>query len=127
MDCSTPGIPVLHYLPEFAQTHIHELMMLSNHLILCHSLLLLPSNFPSIRVFSNKWALRIRLPNYWNSSFSISLQVSQHLTEYSRLISFRIEWFDPLAAQWTLKSLLHHHTKIISSLASLRSNSHIRT
>ena len=103
------------------------LVMLSNHLILCHFLLLLPSNFPSIRFFSNKWALRIRLLNYWNSSFSISPQVTQHLTKYSGLISFRIDWFDPLAVQGTLKSLLQHHTKVNNSLASLRSNSHIHT
>ena len=80
-----------------------ELMMLSNHLILCHPLLLLTSVFPSIRVFSNEWSLRIRWPKYWSFSFSISPS-----NEYSGLISFRIEWFD-LAVQDTLKSLLQHH------------------
>ena len=77
-------------------------MMPSNHLILCHPLLLLPSIFPSIRVFSNDSSLRIRWPKYW--SFSISPS-----NEYSRLISFRIDWFDLLAVQGTLKSLLQHH------------------
>ena len=76
--------------------------MPSNHLILCHPLLLLPSIFPSIRVFSNDSSLRIRWPKYW--SFSISPS-----NEYSRLISFRIDWFDLLAVQGTLKSLLQHH------------------
>ena len=76
-----------------------ELVMPSNHLILCHPILLLPSTFPSIRVFSNKSALSIRWPKYW--SFSISFSPSN---EYSRLISFRIDWFD-LAVQRTLKSL----------------------
>ena len=76
--------------------------MLSNHLILCHPLLLLPSIFPSIKVFSNESALPIRWPKYW--TFSISLS-----SEYSGLISFRIDWFDLLAVQGTLKSLLQHH------------------
>ena len=78
--------------------------MPSNHLILCHSLLLLPSIFPNIRVFCNELALHIRWPKYWNFSFSISLS-----SEYSGLISFRIDWFDLLAVQGTLKSLLQHH------------------
>ena len=82
-----------------------ELVMPSNHLILCHPLLLLPSNFPSIRVFSNESVLRIRLPNYWSFSFSISPS-----NEYSGLISFRIDSLDLLAVQGTLKSLLQHHT-----------------
>ena len=76
-------------------------MMPSNHLILCHPLLLLPSIFPSIRVFSNKSVLPIRWPKYWSFSFSISPS-----NEYSELISFRIDWFDLLAVQGTLKSLL---------------------
>ena len=71
MDCSTSGFPVLHYLPEFAQTSIVS-MMPSNHLILCHPLFLLPSIFPSIRVFSCESALPIRWPKYWSFSFSIS-------------------------------------------------------
>ena len=89
MDCSMPGFPVLHYLPELLK--LIEPMMLSNHLILCRPILLLPSVFPSIRVFSKESALRIRWPKYW--SFSIN-----HSNEYSGLISFRIDWFD-LAVQ----------------------------
>ena len=80
-------------------------MMPSNHLIFCHSLLLLPSIFPSIRVFSNELALQSSWPNYWSFSFSISLS-----NEYSGLISFRVDWFDLLAVQGTLKSLLQHHS-----------------
>ena len=101
MDCSTPGSLVLHYLPEFARTHAHDLVMLFNHLILCHPLLFLPSIFPSIRLFSSELTLCTRWPNYWSFSFSISLS-----NEYSELISFRIDWFDLLAVQETLKSLL---------------------
>ena len=86
--------------------------MPSNHLKLCHSLLLLPSIFPSIRVFSNELVLRIRWPKYW--SFSISPS-----NEYSGLISFRIEWFDLLAVQRTLKSLLQHHSSKASILRRL--------
>ena len=82
-----------------------ELVMPSNHLILCHPLLLLSSIFPSIRVLSNESALHIRWPEYWSFSFSISPS-----KEYSGLISFRIEWFDLLAVQGTLKSLLQHHS-----------------
>ena len=82
-----------------------ESVMPSNHLILCHPLLLLPSFFPSIRIFSNESVLPIRWPKYWNLSFSISLS-----NEYSGLISFRIEWFDLLVVQGTLKSLLQNHS-----------------
>ena len=103
MDCSTPGFPVLHHLPEFVQAHVHRVMP-SNHLILCHSLLL-PSIFPSIRVLSNELALRIRWPKYWSFSFSISPS-----NESSGLISFRTDWFDLLAVQGMLKSLLQHHS-----------------
>ena len=81
-----------------------ELVMPSNHLILCRPLLLLPSNFPSIRIFSSESALCIRWPEYWSFSFSIS-----PCSEYSKLISFRIDWFDLLAVQGTLNSLLQHH------------------
>ena len=80
-----------------------ESVMPSNHLILCHSLLLLPSIFPSIRVFSSESVLHIRWPKYWSCSNSLS-------NEYSGLISFRIAWFDLLAVQETLKSLLQHHS-----------------
>ena len=86
-----------------------ESMMPSNHLILCHPLLLLPSIFPSIRVFSGESALCIRLPNY--CSFSISPS-----NEYSELISFRIAWFDLCAVQWTLKGLFQHHSLKVSVL-----------
>ena len=88
-----------------------ELVMPSSHLILCHPLLLLPSIFPSIRVFSNESVLRIRWPKYWSFSFSISPS-----NEYSGLISFRIDWFDLLAVQGTLKSLLQHHNSKASIL-----------
>ena len=105
MDCSMPGLPVHHQLLELAQTHVHELVMPSNHLILCRSLLFLPSIFPSIRVFSNESLLCIRWPKYWSFSFSISPP-----KEYSGLISFRMDWLDLLAVQGTLKSLLQHHS-----------------
>ena len=82
-----------------------KLVMPSNHLILCCPLLLLPSTFPSIRVFSNESALCIRWPEYWRFSFSISPS-----NEYSGRISFRMDWFDLLAFQGTLKSLLQHHS-----------------
>ena len=80
-----------------------ESVMPSNHLFLCHPLLLLPSIFPSIRVFSSELVLQLRWPKYWSFSFSISLS-----NEHSGLISFRIDWLDLLAVQGTLKSLLHH-------------------
>ena len=98
MNCRTPGFPVLHYLPEFAQV-----VMSSNHLVFCGPLFLLLSIFPSIRVFSNELALHTR-PKYLNFSFSISPSI-----EFSGLILFRIDWF-LLAVQGTLKSLLQHHS-----------------
>ena len=82
-----------------------ESVMPSNHLFLCHPLLLLPSTFPSIRVFSNESVLCIRWPKYWNFSYSISPS-----NEYSGLISFRIDWFDLLAVQGSPQSLLQHHS-----------------
>ena len=88
-----------------------ESVMPSSHLILCHSLVLLPSIFPSIRVLSNKSALRIRWPKYWSFSFSIS-----PFNEYSELISYTLDWLDLLAVQGTLKSLLQHHTSKASIL-----------
>ena len=88
-----------------------ESVMPSNHLILCHSLLLLPSIFPSIRVFSKESAFCIRWPKYWSFSFSISPS-----NEYSGLLSLRIDWFDLLAVQGTLKSLLQHHNSKASTL-----------
>ena len=86
-------------------------VMSSNHLILCCPLLLLASIFPSSRVFSNESVLRIRWPKYWSFSFSISLS-----NEYLRLISLRMDWLDLLAVQWTLKSLLQHHSSKASIL-----------
>ena len=86
-------------------------VMPSNHLILCHPLLLLPSIFPGIRVFSNKSALRIRWPKYWSFSFNISPS-----NEQSGLISFRMDWLDLLTVQGTLKSMLQHHSSKASIL-----------
>ena len=105
MDFSTTGFTVLHYLPEFAQTHIPWVGDAIHHFILCRPLILLPSIFPSIRVFSNESVLHIRWPKYWSISFSISLS-----NEYSGLISFRIDWFDLLSVEGTLQSLLPHHS-----------------
>ena len=98
MDC----IPVLHHLPEFAQFKSTELVMPSNH-ILCHPLLLLPSIFPSIRVFSSESTLQIRWPKYWTFSLNISPS-----SGHPGLISFRMDWLDLLAVQGTLKSFLQH-------------------
>ena len=106
MDCSTPGFPVLHYLSDFAQLMSIDSVMPSNHLILCHPLLLLSSIFPSIRVFSNESVLCIRWPKYWSFSFSICLS-----NEYSGLICFRIGWLDLFAVQGTLKSLFQNNSK----------------
>ena len=105
MDCSIPG-----FLSFTISQSLHKRMsiysvMPSNHLILCHPLLLLPSIFPSIRIFSKESVLHIRWPKYQSFSFSIS-----PFSEYSGLISFRIDWFDLLAVQGTLKSLLQHHS-----------------
>ena len=88
-----------------------EMVMPSSHLILCHPLLLLPSIFPSIRVFSNESALHIRWPKYWSFSFCISPS-----SEYSGLISCRMDWFNLLAVQGAFKSLLQHHTSKVSIL-----------
>ena len=100
MDCSTSGFPVLHHLPEFAQSHVHWVYdaIQSSHPL--SPPLLLPSVFPSIRVFSNESALCVR----WSFSFSISSS-----SEYSGLISFRIDCFDLLSVQGTLKNHLQHH------------------
>ena len=102
-----------------------ESVIPSNHLILCCPLLLMPSISPSIRGFSNESALHIRWPKYWSFSFSISPS-----NEYSGLISFRIDWFDLLVIQGTLKSLLQHHSsrhQLFGTQPSLWSNSHICT
>ena len=109
--CSRPGLPVHHQLLEFLKLMFIESVMPSNHLILCHPLLLLPSIFPSIRVFSNESALHIRWPKYWSFSYSISPS-----SEYSGLISCRMDWLDLLAVQGTLKSLLQHHSSKSSIL-----------
>ena len=111
MNHSTPGLPVHHQLPESTQTCVHESVMPSNHLILCHPLLLLPSIFPNIRVFSNESALCIRWPKYW--SFSLNISPSN---EHPGLISFRMDWLDLLAVQGTLKSLLQHDSSKASVL-----------
>ena len=111
MECSTSGFLVHHQIPELTQTHVHKLVMLSNHLILCHPLLFLPSIFPSIRVFSKELVFCIRWPEYWSFSFSISPS-----NEYLGLISFRMDWLNLLAVQGTLKSLLQHHSSKASIL-----------
>ena len=111
MDCSTPGLPVHHQLPEFTQIMSIASVMPSNHLILCHPLLLLPSVFPNIRVFSNESVLHIRWPKYWSYSFSISPS-----NEYSGVTFFRIDWLYLLAVQGTLNSLLQHHNSKASIL-----------
>ena len=104
-DCSILGSSVLHYLSEFAQIHVHWVSdAISNYLILCYRLLLLHSIFLSIGVFSNDSALCIKWPMYLNSSFRNS-----PFNEYSGLISLRIDWFDLLAVQGSLKSPLQHH------------------
>ena len=111
MDYSKPGFPVLFHLPEFAQTHVYWVLMSPNHLILCCPLPLLPSIFPRIRVFSNDLALCIRWPKYWSFNFSISPS-----SEYSGLISFRIDWFNLLTVQGSLKSLSAPQFEGINSL-----------
>ena len=108
MNCNTPGLPVHHQLPESTQTHRlgwHPSVMPSNLLILCHPLFLLPSIFPSFRVFSDESAFCIRWPKYWSFSFNISTS-----NEHPGLISFGTDWLDLLAVQGTLKSLLQHHS-----------------
>ena len=109
MNCSTQGSSVLHFPLEFAQIHVHWVG--DAILILCHPLLLLPSIFPSISIFSNESALHIRWPMYWSFSFSISPS-----NQYSGLISFRTDWFDLLMVQRTFKSLLQHHNSKASIL-----------
>ena len=106
-----PGLPVHHHSQSLLKLTSIESVMPSNHLIFCCPLLLLLSIFPSIRVFSNEPALRIRRPKYWSFSFRIS-----HANEYSGLISFRMDWLDLLAVQGTLKSLLQHHSSKASIL-----------
>ena len=122
MDCSTPGFPVLHYLPGFAQTQVRwvsDAIQPSHPLSPHYPLILI---FPSIRLCSNELALGIRWPKHWSFSFSISPS-----NEYSGLVSFRINWFDLLAVQGPLKSRLQHHilkASILWHSASLRSHIH---
>ena len=106
MDCSMPGFPVCHQLPGFTHIHALESVMPSNHLILCHPLLL-PSIFSSIRIFSHESALRITWPKYWSFSFNINPS-----NEYSGLM----DWLDLLVVQGTLKSLLQHRSSKASIL-----------
>ena len=111
MDYSTPDFPVHHQLLKLLQLMSVELVTPSNHLILCYPFLLLPSIFASIRVFSNESVLRISWPKHWSFSFSISPS-----NEHPGLISFRVDWFDLLAVQETLKSLLQHQSSNASIL-----------
>ena len=120
MDCCTPGFPILQYVLELAQTHVH---WVDDAIQPSHPLLFLPSILPSIKVISNELALSIRWPKYWGFTISPS-------NEYSELISFRIDWFDLLAVQGTFKSLLQHHNskhQFFGAQPSLWSNSHIHT
>ena len=110
MDCSTLRLPITNSWSLLKLMSI-ESVMLSNHLILCRPLLLLPSIFPSIRVFSNELVLHIRWAKYWSFSFNIGPS-----SDYSRLISFRMDWLDLLAIRGTLKSLLQHHSTKASVL-----------
>ena len=110
MDCSTPGLPITNFRSPPKPMSI-ESVMPSNNLILCHPLLLPPSIFPSIRVFSNESAFHIRWPKYWSFSFNISPS-----NEHPGFISFRMDWLDLLAVQGTLKSLLQHHSSKASIL-----------
>ena len=122
---SMPGFPVHNQLPELAQLMSIDSVMWSNHLILCHPLLLLPSIFSSMRVFSNLGSFCIRWPKDWSFSFNISPS-----SEYSGLISFRMDWLDLLAVQETLKTLLWHHNlkaSILKCSVSLWHSSHTCT
>ena len=125
MDCSTPGLPVHHQLPKFTQSHVHWVGDAINHLILCRPLLLLPSIFPSIGVFSKESVLRIRWPKYWNFSFSISPS-----NEYSGLIS--LGWTGWISLQSKGLSRVFSNTTVqkhqfFSTQLSSQFNSHIHT
>ena len=110
-NCSMPGLPVHHQLGNLLKLMSIELVMPSNHLMLCHPLFLPPSIFPRIRVFSNESVLYIRWPKFWNFSFSINPS-----NGYSGLICFRMDWLDLCAVQGTLKNLLQHHSSKASVL-----------
>ena len=114
MDSSTPGFPAFHHLPDLLILMSFESVISSNHLILCHSLLLLPTIPPSIRVFSNELTLRMRWPKYWSFSFSII-----PFKEHPGLISFRMDWFDLLAIQGTVKGLLSMQEDIYQTVNGL--------
>ena len=125
MNCSMPGLPEASITNSRSTLKLMsiESMMTSSHLILCRPLLLLPSIFPSIKVFSNESVLSIRSPKYWNCSFSISPS-----NEHPGLISIRMGWLDLLAVQGTLRSLLQHHiskASILRCSAFFNFNSHI--
>ena len=111
MDCNTPASLSITNSRILIKLRSSESVMASNHLILCHPLLLRPLMFPSIRVFSNESAHRIRQTKYWSFSFNIS-----SANEYSGLVSFRMDWLDLLAFQGTLKSLLQYHSSKVSIL-----------
>ena len=111
MDCSMPGLPVHHHLLVYSNSCSIESVMPFKHIILCCPLLLLPSIFPSIKVFSNESILCIRWPKYWSFSFNISSS-----NEHPGLITFRMDWLDLLAVQGTLKSLLQYHSSKASIL-----------
>ena len=119
MDCSTPGFTNCWSLTQLMSI---ESVMPSNHLILCHLLLLLPPVFPSIRIFSNESALRMWWPKYWSFSFSISPS-----NEHPELTSFRMDWLDLLAVQGTLKSLLQHHSSCSAFFIVQLSHSYMTT
>ena len=108
---SMPGFPIHHQLPEFTQTHLHLVGDAIEPFILSRPLLLLPSIFPGIRVFSNESDLHISWPKYWSFSFNINPS-----NEHPGLISFRMDWLDLLAVQGILKSLLQHHSSKSSIL-----------
>ena len=111
MNRSTPGLPVHHQFPESTQTHVHCVSDAIQPYHPLSSLLLLPSIFPSLRVFSNESALHIRWPKYWSFSFNISPS-----NGHPGLISFRMDWLDLLAVQGTLNSILQHHSSKASIL-----------
>ena len=111
MDYSRPGLPVHHQHPELAQTHVHRVVVPFHHLILCHPLLVLPSIFPSIKVFSDESVICTRWPKYWSFSFSTSPS-----NKCSVLISFRIDWFDLLLSKGLSRVLLQHHSSKASIL-----------
>ena len=125
MNCSTPGLPVHHQLLELTQTHVHQSVMPSSHLILCHPLLLLPPIPPSIRVFLNESVLHIRWPKYWRFSFSI-----RPSNEHPGLISFRMDWLYLLESKGLSRvffnTTVQKHQFFGAQLSS-QSNSHIHT